>query len=133
MGTKESLKNKKELKNIEIKLANSLEDWQRINEFGCNDPFWEDGANMYLVRNHILYYKQKIKELCTAERLPLPDIYYEPTPPEVEQKYMARAEQIRGEARKILNTYLADKSYQQLKNIVGIKNKGKRETLQIVL
>ena len=28
--------------------------WEHINENGCNDPFWTDGCNMNLTRNHIL-------------------------------------------------------------------------------
>lgn len=28
--------------------------WNHINENGCNDPFWPDGCNMNLTRNHII-------------------------------------------------------------------------------
>ena len=34
-----------------------------INENSCNDPFWPDGCNMNLTRNHIISYKN-IAELC---------------------------------------------------------------------
>lgn len=39
--------------------------WIKINENGCNDPFWADGVNMNLLRNHILYAKRKISEICS--------------------------------------------------------------------
>ena len=29
--------------------------WKDINQNGCNDPFWPDGCNMNLTRNHIIY------------------------------------------------------------------------------
>lgn len=38
--------------------------WNYINENGCNDPFWPDGCNMNLTRNHIISYKRDIAELC---------------------------------------------------------------------
>ena len=31
---------------------------------GTQDPFWPDGVNANLVRNHILYHKGRIAELC---------------------------------------------------------------------
>ncbi len=67
--------------------------WKRIQEYGCNDPFWPDGCNMNLTRNHILSYKQQIRELCEKNNLPLPEKYYLPTPPEVDDDYMATLSQ----------------------------------------
>lgn len=63
--------------------------WQEINQHGCNDPYWPDGSNMYLVRNHIIYYKRLIREIALEHGIPLPDAYYIPTPPEVDMNYMA--------------------------------------------
>ena len=31
--------------------------WTFNNENGCNDPFWPDGCNLNLTRNHIISYK----------------------------------------------------------------------------
>lgn len=67
---------------------------------GCNDPQWPDGCNMNLVRNHIFYYKSKIKDLCDKYNQELPVEYFLPVPPEVDNKYMAdmkcpRAERMR--------------------------------------
>lgn len=67
--------------------------WKTINQNGCNDPFWTDGCNMNLVRNHVIYYKGKLVELCQANGCPLPDEYYLATPPEVDRYYMAHLKQ----------------------------------------
>lgn len=67
--------------------------WKHINQNGCNDPFWEDGFNMNLVRNHIVYYKNLIAQTCEENRLALPEEYYIPSPPEVDNEYMANLNQ----------------------------------------
>ncbi len=76
--------------------------WKHINESGSNDPGWPDGVNMNLVRNHVLYYKRKIMEICETNNWELPGEFYLPTPPLVKQNYMAnlnqkeRVERLRG-------------------------------------
>ncbi len=67
--------------------------WKYLQEHGCNDPFWPDGCNMNLTRNHILSYKKQIRELCEENNMPLSDGYYLPTPPEVDDDYMATLSQ----------------------------------------
>ena len=44
---------------------------------------------MNLVRNHIIYYKKHINEICLKEGIQLPEEYYIPTPPPVDNNYMA--------------------------------------------
>lgn len=72
----------------EIKVE--VRQWKYIKLHGCRDPFWPDGSNMNLTRNHILYYKAQIKELCKENNMEFPAEYYIPTPPEVDNNYMAR-------------------------------------------
>lgn len=67
--------------------------WKHIQEQGCNDPFWPDGCNMNLTRNHILYYKRQIRESCEENGIPLPGEFYLPTPPEIDNNYMANTKQ----------------------------------------
>lgn len=67
--------------------------WKNIWENGCNDPLWTDGCNMNLTRKHILSYKWQIMELCEKNNLPLPEEYYLPTPPKVDNDYMATLNQ----------------------------------------
>lgn len=56
---------------------------------GTCDPFYPDGVNANLVRNHIIYYKKRLEEICSQTLLPLPDAYYRLMPEEVDHWYMA--------------------------------------------
>lgn len=67
--------------------------WLCICDYGCNDPFWADGCNMNLTRNHIINDKQIIAEICAETGAKYPDEYYIPTPPEVDNSYMASLKQ----------------------------------------
>ena len=77
-------------------LEKSFARWDFIRENGCSDPFWTDGVNMNLVRNHIIFYKQKLSEETTL--FLLPEAFYRETPPVVDNDYMARADEIRQNA-----------------------------------
>lgn len=63
--------------------------WKNINQYGCSDPFYADGTNMNLTRNHIIYDKRQISEICEEHGIPIPEEMYLPTPPEVSDYYMA--------------------------------------------
>lgn len=81
------------LKEHRDRIIEEREDWKYINEHGCNDPSWPDGTNMNLVRNHILYSRVKIEEICKETCMPLPEEYFLPVPPEVPENYMATLKQ----------------------------------------
>lgn len=88
----------KSSKNVDYAAAleNSFARWDYIHEHGCSDPFWADGVNMNLVRNHIIYYKQQLSEEATL--FLLPEAYYREVPPEVDSNFMARPNEIRQNA-----------------------------------
>ena len=69
--------------------------WEYKNENGCSDPFWTDGMNMNLNRNHIIYDKRKIAQICEEHGILIPEEMYLPTPPEVDDYYMANLKQKR--------------------------------------
>ena len=48
---------------------------------------------MNLTRNHIISYKHDIREICEANNMLLPEGYYLPTPPEVDNNYMTNLKQ----------------------------------------
>lgn len=81
------------LENTVNEMLSSFERWKFIRDNGSNDPSWPDGINMNLVRNHILYYKGKIAEICRQEGFEIPEEYYMPTPPEVDNYFMANLKQ----------------------------------------
>lgn len=74
-------------------IRREIEHWKAINQNGCNDPFWPDGVNMNLTRNHIIYYQRLIWEICAENQLPFPEEYYFSPPPEVDKNYMANLKQ----------------------------------------
>lgn len=83
--------------------------WDEVFTKGSSDPFWTDGVNLELTRNHILYYKE---QLANQENslFGLPDVYYRETPPEVDPNYMARPDDIRENARKAMEIIDADEN-----------------------
>lgn len=89
-------------------LENSFARWDYIREHGCSDPFWADGVNMNLVRNHIMYYKQQLSEEATL--FLLPKAYYREVPPEVDNNYMARPDEIRQNAVRSMQIIDADEN-----------------------
>lgn len=84
-----------ELKELRKEIRNEIDHWEDINRNGCNDPFWPDGCNMNLTRNHIIYAKRQITALCEEYSIPVPEEMYLPTPPEVNYYYMASLKQKR--------------------------------------
>lgn len=93
-------------------LKASFDRWQYLYEYGCNDPSWEDGVNLNLVRNHIIYYKRCIEDTMKPESYP--EIYYRAIPPEVPNNYVAGANEIREKAKASLSLYYANKDYKFL-------------------
>ena len=84
-----------ELKELCKDILREIERWEDINQNGCNDPFWSDGCNMNLTRNHIIYDKQRIAQICEEQDVQIPEEMYLPTPPEVSNYYMANMKQKR--------------------------------------
>lgn len=81
------------LKQIVNELNHSYERWNDINDNGCNDPAWADGINMNLVRNHIIYYRRQIEDICAETGKSFPSEYYYPVPPAVDSNYMSTLDQ----------------------------------------
>ena len=76
-----------EIEQLRKDIVQELAHWKNLRKYGCQDPFWPDGTNMNLVRNHIIYDKERLKELIPDGSLP--EEYYLPTPPVVDNDYLA--------------------------------------------
>jgi len=112
-------------KDFEAALKESFNRWENLYQYGGSDPFWSDGCNLNLVRNHILNDKREITETMPAGQYP--DIYYRETPPEVDRDYMARADEIRQHAKTALETYKANPDYQFIRrHISSLRPKDER-------
>ena len=72
-----------------------LECWHNIYQNGCSDPFWPDGENLNLIRNHIIYANNMIDELQSQKEeqmslfAPLA-VDHVDVPEEVPMLYMAK-------------------------------------------
>ena len=105
---------KKETENLTEELAKSFERWEYLRDHGGSDPFYADGGSMNLVRNHIMYHKQKMVEQYGSDYEKYPEIFYREVPPEVHDDYMARAGEIKDGAAQALEYYLSDPTFHYL-------------------
>ena len=87
--------------------------WDHLSQYGGSDPFWSDGVNLNLVRNHIIYSKRELEKAIQSEE-GLPEIYYRETPPEVDEDYYVDSGRIRDKAVLILDQYLNHEDFQFL-------------------
>jgi len=123
----ERKKQKESKEDYEKELKTEFDRWEYLNEHGGSDPFWSDGCNMELVRNHIEYYKRKIEEFGE----PYPEIYYRDTPPETNRNYMARPEEIRENAEKALAEFEKNGDLQYVRNEASMLSYKDAERLRI--
>lgn len=89
MKEKEITEFKLKLASLTVELEKEHLHWEALLQYGCQDPFWSDGVNMYLTRNHIIYKRKMIEGICEAIHEQLPEAWYIPVPPEVDINYMA--------------------------------------------
>lgn len=95
--------------NYEKELIADHNRWNQLYKYGGSDPFWSDGCSLNLIRNHIIYDRERLEE-----QNQFPEAYYWEIPPEVDNGYMARADEILLHAAKALNVYRSDPNYQFL-------------------
>lgn len=98
-------------------IRKELAHWKDLNENGGSDPFYEDGINMELTRNHIIWYRRKCEEELDPDHYP--EEYYLEIPPEVDRHYMAKASEIPGRAAEALSIMEADPDYKYLRRVIG--------------
>ncbi len=94
-------------------LEESYRRWEDLSLHGGNDPFWPDGVNLNLVRNHTMYYKTKIKECCDELNIPCPEIYFRDPPPEMDPNYYAKRKEITDRAQQIVDRIKGDYPLEQ--------------------
>lgn len=73
------------------KIRDEYKWWNEIAKYGCSDPFWPDGTNMNLIRNHIIYLKNQIIAQAEEEKKLIPREFYWALPPEVPEEYMVKS------------------------------------------
>lgn len=99
------MKNNKSRLHSNIKeLMDSYDRWKTIYEEGCNDPFWQDGTNLTLVRSHIKYYKKNIEKELGSKFVLYPDHFFYPLPMIVDYTFMSKDRELKGEICKKTKT-----------------------------
>ena len=78
---------------IQANIDERFRAWDKIAQNGCSDPFWPDGVNLNLIRNHIIYYYGLLHERQAGQvQISLFDapasVQECPIPPEVPDNYM---------------------------------------------
>jgi len=87
--TKVTPKTLEEYDKLTYALQTDFDRHQALLTVGGLDPFWPDGMNLHLKRNHILFGKRELYKLHEQYGLDLPDIYFVLTPDEVNSEYQA--------------------------------------------
>ena len=54
---------KKEKIDYEAQFIREYEHWEHFKKYGGSDPNYDDSVNMNLTRNHIIYYKNEMKNI----------------------------------------------------------------------
>lgn len=106
--------NKETEPDLEQNLMREYAHWEALKEFGGVDPFYDDATNMNLTRNHIVSIKRQMEEKYGKDMKKYPDIYFRELPPETAKGYVARADEIRDIARKVIGQYLENSDFQYL-------------------
>jgi hypothetical protein len=52
---------------VRAKIDGEYAKWDKVFQHGCNDPFWADGSNLNLIRNHIVYYREVLYQRRQAK------------------------------------------------------------------
>lgn len=117
MGRVNAMKSKKEdkkslMKKLQKEAEKELQHWKMLKKYGGQDPFYPDGTNMNLTRNHIIHANRRIAELAYAPQqlwmfgdgVPLLDDLLISVPPEVSNDYMADVAGIKSRAAAALKT-----------------------------
>lgn len=87
--------------------------WDDLYRNGGSDPFWSDGCNLWLVKNHIINDKRDIEAELQLDDYP--EEWFKDLPPDVPKDYMARADDIRKEAQETVAAGMASPDYKWLK------------------
>lgn len=56
-------KKKQDVESLVNSINESFARWDHIYQHGTSDPFWPDGVNANLVRNHIIYFRRQLEEM----------------------------------------------------------------------
>jgi hypothetical protein len=105
---------KKRSKQLGKEIRDNLERYEYLRVHGGSDPFWSDGANMNLCRNHAIYLRSRVETDLDPEYYP--EEYSLEIPEEVDNNYMADPDGIRSRTKAALEVLKENQDFQYLKS-----------------
>lgn len=106
-------------------IRESHEQWKRLWKNGGSDPFWTDGVNLNLVRNHIIYGCRLCEE--ELQEGDYPEEYYLPLPEKVPQNYMVKSDEIRQKASELMQSIKKNPDY------IGLFGKNEKSQKEVTM
>jgi hypothetical protein len=113
------MKAKKDKRTLIATLGQDLVRWKHLYENGGSDPAWADGCNLNLVRNHIICCLQDMEKSGIEVSVELP--------PEVDNDYMAKPDEIRNTAAEALKAFENDEHLQYLLQVSTLTKQEKND------
>lgn len=98
-----------ELEQLAFELLGAFYKWHEIRVNGSSSPVWTDGRELNYVRDSIIYLKSKMESLNF-----FPEVYNVETPDKMPERFMVKADEIRGKAKETLRICKEDENYKFL-------------------
>ena len=105
---------KKRSKQLGKEIRDSRKRYEDLRIHGGSDPFWSDGANMNLCRNHVMYFRKQVETELDPENYP--EEYFLEIPAEVSVHYMADPDGIRSRSTAALEVLKENQDFQYLRS-----------------
>ena len=105
---------KKRSKQLGKEIRDNLERYEYLRVHGGSDPFWSDGVNMNLCRNHAIYLRSRVETDLDPEYYP--EEYSLEIPEEVDNNYMADPDGIRSRTKAALEVLKENQDFQYMKS-----------------
>ena len=104
----------KRSKQLGKEIRDSRKRYEDLRVHGGSDPFWSDGANMNLCRNHVMYFRKQVETELDPENYP--EEYFLEIPAEVSVHYMADPDGIRSRSTAALEVLKENQDFQYLRS-----------------
>lgn len=105
---------KKRSKQLGKEIRDSKKRYEDLRVHGGSDPFWSDGVNMNLCRNHVMYFRKQVETELDPENYP--EEYFLEIPAEVSVHYMADPDGIRSRSTAALEVLKENQDFQYLRS-----------------
>lgn len=105
---------KKRSKQLGKEIQDSRKRYEDLRVHGGSDPFWSDGVNMNLCRNHVMYFRKQVETELDPENYP--EEYFLEIPAEVSVHYMADPDGIRSRSTAALEVLKENQDFQYLRS-----------------